>query len=164
VPTTPHPDEAGISGEGEEPEIREPRRSVPPTTTAVPAVLLAVAVLLGCLPAAASSLAAGARTFTDAGGYRAAVLTPAAPLPPPAAAGPAPADWTATGVLLGLLTAALAVLLAVLAVRRPRPWRYNPLRVPVRGLRRLHSGHLGDYLAWLAVGVAVLCAALAAQT
>lgn len=162
TPTRPHPDEAGISGEGEEPEIREPRRSVPPMMTAVPAVLLAVAVLLGCLPAAASSLADGARAFTDAGGYRAAVLTPGAP-PPAAAGGPAPADWTTTGVLLGLLTAALAVLLAVLAVRHPRPWRYNPLRVPVRGLRRLHSGHLGDYLAWLAVGVAVLCAALAAQ-
>ncbi|MEV8098232.1 hypothetical protein [Kitasatospora sp. NPDC085879] len=34
----------------------------------------------------------------------------------------------------------------------------------VRGLRRLHSGHLGDYLAWLAVGVAVLCVAVAAQS
>lgn len=30
-------------------------------------------------------------------------------------------------------------------------------------LRRLHSGHLGDYVAWLAVGVAVLLVAVTAQ-
>lgn len=32
------------------------------------------------------------------------------------------------------------------------------------GLRRLHSGHLGDYVAWLALGVAALCATFGAQT
>ncbi|WP_333767151.1 hypothetical protein [Streptomyces sp. IBSBF 2435] len=37
------------------------------------------------------------------------------------------------------------------------------VRTCLNGLRRLHSGHLGDYLAWLASGVAVLCAVLAGQ-
>jgi multicomponent Na+:H+ antiporter subunit D len=76
------------------------------------------------------------------------------------------AGWTVPGVLLGLLSVGLAVLLALSAVlRRPEP-RSRPRLAgrAVRGLRRLHSGHLGDYLAWLAVGIAVLCAAVAAQS
>ncbi|MEE4546894.1 complex I subunit 5 family protein [Streptomyces sp. V4-01] len=149
------------SGEGEEPEIRGPRRSVPPMMVAVPAALLVGTALLGCVPAVAASLASGARTFTDPAAYRAAVLTPGAARG--ASGVPVPDVWTATGALLGVLSAALAVLLAVLATRRP-PAQHRTLRAAARGLRRLHSGHLGDYLAWLALGVAALCAVIAAQT
>jgi multicomponent Na+:H+ antiporter subunit D len=28
----------------------------------------------------------------------------------------------------------------------------------LNGLRRLHSGHVGDYVTWVFVGLAVLCA------
>jgi multicomponent Na+:H+ antiporter subunit D len=30
-----------------------------------------------------------------------------------------------------------------------------PVTAALRGLRALHSGHIGDYVAWLVVGVAV---------
>jgi multicomponent Na+:H+ antiporter subunit D len=60
------------------------------------------------------------------------------------------------------VSAAAAILLGAGSALRPLP-AGRLLRLGVRALRRLHSGHLGDYLAWLAVGVAVLCAALAAQ-
>ncbi|MFE7516008.1 hypothetical protein ACFU8I_32960 [Streptomyces sp. NPDC057540] len=85
----------------------------------------------------------------------------------PTSAGTAPtAGWTVTGVLLGLLSALLAAVLATTAVLRrgPEPSADRPVVRAVRALRRLHSGHLGDYLAWLTFGVAALCLALVTQT
>ncbi|MBM9508402.1 complex I subunit 5 family protein [Actinacidiphila acididurans] len=160
----PRPGEPETTGEGEEPEIRGPRRALPPMMVAVPAALLAGCVLLGCVPAVARALAGGAGTFTDPAAYRAAVLGPAAAATAhPGTPGPVPDAWTGAGVLLGLLSAALAVALAVLATTRPPTW-HRAIGATARGLRRLHSGHLGDYLAWLALGVAALCAVIAAQT
>ncbi|GAA2974348.1 MULTISPECIES: hypothetical protein [unclassified Kitasatospora] len=54
-------------------------------------------------------------------------------------------------------------ILATTALRRPAADRHAAARA-VRALRRLRSGHLGDYLARLALGVTVLCVAIAAQT
>ncbi|MFD6613443.1 hypothetical protein ACFWD1_31770, partial [Micromonospora chalcea] len=61
--------------------------------------------------------------------------------------------WTPLGVGLGLLSTVLAVALAAVAVGRP-----GLLVVPdgVLPLRRLQSGHVGDYVAWLLVGTALL--------
>ncbi|WP_369372532.1 complex I subunit 5 family protein [Streptomyces sp. cg36] len=158
------PDQEETTGQGEEPEIRSPQRTAPPTMTVVPAVLLALAACIGVLPAAATALAKGAAVFTDPARYTATVLA----LPQPAGEGnpPPAADWTMPGVLLGLLSTALAVALATAAVhqRTPELSAHHPAARAVRTLRRLHSGHLGDYLAWLTVGVAALCIALAAQT
>ena len=75
---------------------------------------------------------------------------------------PPVANWTLPGVLLGLLSAGLAVGVAAtalwgrripvhdLAVRAGRP--------ALTALRRLHSGHLGDYVAWLMTGMVALAA------
>jgi len=67
--------------------------------------------------------------------------------------------WTATGVLLGLLATAIAVLVAFagLYVRTVPGW----LRTGLHGLHRLHSGHIGDYAAWLVFGAAALAGLLA---
>ncbi|MFF2747774.1 complex I subunit 5 family protein [Kitasatospora sp. NPDC058048] len=157
----PHsrPDEDETTGEGEEPEIRSPQRALPHTMTVVPAGLIGLAALVGSLPAIPAALARGAAVFTDPDGYTAVVLTHANTPP-----GPVPvADWTVTGVLLGLLSAAVALALATAALHRPAADRHVAARA-LRALRRLHSGHVGDYLAWLALGVAVLCVAIAAQT
>ncbi|MFE7635291.1 complex I subunit 5 family protein [Kitasatospora sp. NPDC057518] len=157
----PHsrPDGDETTGEGEEPEIRSPQRALPRTMTIVPAGLIGLAVLVGSLPAIPAALARGAAVFTDPDGYTAVVLTHAN-----TPAGPVPAaDWTVTGMLLGLLSAAVALALAMAALHRSAADRHAAARA-VRALRRLHSGHLGDYLAWLALGVAVLCVAIAAQT
>lgn len=61
--------------------------------------------------------------------------------------------WTPVGVLLGLASTALGLALAAVAVTRPRL-----LAVPDRAqpLRRLQSGHVGDYVAWLLVGTTLL--------
>ncbi|WP_413802486.1 hypothetical protein [Streptomyces iranensis] len=87
--------------------------------------------------------------FTDTGGYRRTVLdghATAAPAHPPP-------HWQLTGILLGLLSAALAITLATLAVRRPVHTGTAALLAPVR---RLQSGHIGDYVAWLIAGTALL--------
>ncbi|MFJ3202823.1 complex I subunit 5 family protein [Streptomyces sp. NPDC086989] len=158
------PDQEETTGEGEEPEIRSPQRDLPPAMTVVPAALLTLAVVIGVLPAVAAALAHGAAVFTDPARYAATVLA----LPNAADAGaPAPAaEWTATGVLLGLLSTGIAVVLATAAVhqRTPELTTQHPVARAVRTLRRLHSGRIGDYVAWLALGIAALCIAIAAQT
>ncbi|MEU8827575.1 proton-conducting transporter membrane subunit [Streptomyces sp. NPDC048636] len=141
------PDET--TGEAEEPETRGgPLSRIPGSMLAVPAVLLAGALAVGLVPVLRTAAGHAADTFTDHHGYLASVLYGRAAQPAPA---PAP-HWTAAGVLVGLLATALAVVLALLAVRRaaaePARW-FTPLR-------RLHSGHVGDYVAWFLAGITLL--------
>ncbi|KJS62016.1 complex I subunit 5 family protein [Streptomyces rubellomurinus] len=159
-PPKEHPEVAATTGEGEEPEIRGPGRRLPAPMIAVPAALLAGCLAVGLAPGVGRALAAAAAAFTDRTGYLADTLGGTAP-----AATPAPdTDWTASGILLGLLSAALAAAFATAAVRRdPRRGTGALHRATVLPLRRLHSGLLGDYVAWLAVGLAALLVALVAQ-
>ncbi|MCX4537683.1 complex I subunit 5 family protein [Streptomyces sp. NBC_01669] len=136
------PGEEETTGEGEEPEIRAPQRVLPPVMTIVPALLLALAVASGCLPTVAGALVRGAAVFTDPNYYTAAVI--AGTDAPPATPAPT-ADWTTTGVLLGLLSTGLAIALATATLNRKTP--QQPSARAIRALRRLHSGRLGDYLA-----------------
>ncbi|WP_308013709.1 complex I subunit 5 family protein [Streptantibioticus parmotrematis] len=157
------------TGGGEEPEIRDPSRAVPPPMLAVPAVLLLGALAVGVLPGIGRQLALAARLFTDRAGYVAALYGPA---PAPSGASPA-TGWTAEGVSLGLLSTLLALVVAALAVwgpavpsgavHRARETLSATGRRVVLPLRRLHSGHIGDYVSWLAVGLAVLLVVTAAQ-
>ncbi|MGW5644348.1 proton-conducting transporter transmembrane domain-containing protein [Saccharopolyspora sp. NPDC003762] len=68
--------------------------------------------------------------------------------------------WTATGIGLSLLSTGLAVALAALAVRPPPiPRVLGPIsRRCIDVLHEVHSGHVGDYVAWLLLGVTVLAA------
>lgn len=163
VPGPSHSD-VETTGEGEEPEVRDPRRAVPATMVAVPGALLAAALAIGVLPAVGRAVAGGARAFQDGTAYVAAVRGTFAPLRlvrlPDTA-------WTAEGVALGLLSTALAAGLACAAVwpfsrqvSRAAAVADRRLVVP---LRRLHSGLLGDYLTWLTVGLAALLIAVGAQ-
>ncbi|MFD4874412.1 hypothetical protein ACFWOB_13685 [Streptomyces sp. NPDC058420] len=72
----------------------------------------------------------------------------------PGRAAPAP-HWTLVGVLLGLASTLLALGLAALAVTRPKPLGDPSWTAP---LRRLQSGHIGDYAVWLLMGTALLAA------
>ncbi|GAA0315020.1 hypothetical protein GCM10010302_62760 [Streptomyces polychromogenes] len=163
--TPPRQRHAGpeTTGSGEEPEVRDPRRGVPHVMLAVPALLLAGSLAVGLLPGIARSVARAAARFCDPAGYAAAVAgrTAAAPGPPVPEAG-----WTAQGVLLGLACALLAAALAAAALWGPA--LTGPAAGAVRAaagratgfavvpLRRLHSGHVGDYVTWLAAGLAAL--------
>ncbi|MQS16874.1 NADH dehydrogenase [Streptomyces kaniharaensis] len=165
TPPTEHPEVAATTGEGEEPEIREPGRRLPAPMLLVPGLLLAGCLAIGVLPGVGRALAAGAAAFTDRADYLADVLGQPGRRQPGAPAAIVPkAWWTASGVALGLLSALLAAGLATAAVRRdPRRGTGGLYRATVLPLRRLHSGLLGDYVAWLTVGLALLLAAIGAQ-
>ncbi|MFF4488107.1 complex I subunit 5 family protein [Streptomyces sp. NPDC001544] len=133
----PRPEDAAegeTTGSEERPETRGRLRRVPDTMTAVPAVLLAAAVAVGLVPGFAGAVA---RAVNEAGSGGAAAAV----------------GWTPVGILLGLLSTLLAVGLAARAVTRP-----GRSTAPdwVRPLRRLQSGHVGDYVAWLLLGTTLL--------
>jgi multicomponent Na+:H+ antiporter subunit D len=131
----PRPDDESsyeTTGKGEEPETRNRLSRVPDTMTAIPAVLLVASLAVGAVPG-----------FATAVGH--AVSGRAAPAP----------HWTFTGVLLGLTSTLLALGFAALAVTRPKPLGDGSWTAP---LRRLQSGHIGDYVAWLLVGTTLLAA------
>ncbi|MCA1220887.1 complex I subunit 5 family protein [Streptomyces sp. 8L] len=122
------------SGEDEEPESTATLTRVPATMLAVPTALLLGCLLAGSVPAVARAVA-GAVDAALPGGAT------------------APAVWSLHGVLLGVLSTCLAAGLAAYAVRGPHRSRARDLTAP---LRRLHSGHVGDYVAWMLVGMALL--------
>ncbi|MGI5400801.1 complex I subunit 5 family protein [Streptomyces sp. CA-135486] len=124
------------SGEDEEPETKGKLGRVPDTMLAVPAVLLCGALAVGLVPGAAAGVG---HAVDEAVAGVAAV----------------PVHWSAAGVALGLLSTGLAVGLATYAVRQPRRPAARDWTEP---LRRLHSGHIGDYVAWVLAGMTLLAA------
>jgi multicomponent Na+:H+ antiporter subunit D len=136
----------------EQPELPLPRTRV---TMLVPVLALLCAALVGgLLPGAHAAAARAASWFIDADGYRRAALTGVAVFP----SGEHPGNWTMSGVLLGLLSAALAAVVALAAWYGPRWPALTGMaragRAPMDALRRVHSGRVGDYVAWLVAGVA----------
>ncbi|MGH9086573.1 MAG: complex I subunit 5 family protein [Acidimicrobiales bacterium] len=138
----------------------DPGRSMrePPWTMVAPIVaLLVIAVALGLLPGTRSVADRAAAYFVDGAGYAASALH-GVPAPVHSAAAP---NWTGLGLGLGFLSTALALAVAGAALDgRALTDRLPVLRAmanaPVRVLHRLHSGHVGDYVAWLMLGVAIL--------
>jgi multicomponent Na+:H+ antiporter subunit D len=149
----PRPRSTGEEDEPEEAE-REQEEDRTPATMFVPAAALLVGSLaVGLWPDLPSDALGMAERFVDRQGYAGATLSGIVPPTPPAAtAGPHWYDW-----LVGLLTAAAATGLAGLMLARRRlPGLAEPARVALARLRALHSGHPGDYVAWLAAGAAAL--------
>jgi multicomponent Na+:H+ antiporter subunit D len=146
-------DEDETSGEDEEPET--PRLSRTPISMIAAAVsVLVLGSAVGCIPALARAAGRAATEFVDRNGYVAQVLYAKTPGP---AAGLSTVEWTTTGVLLGLLSTGLALGIAFIALY-PRPVRARPFRSAMTVLHGLHSGHIGDYIAWLMVGIVGLAA------
>lgn len=61
--------------------------------------------------------------------------------------------WTPAGTFLGFVSGALAVGLAAVAVHGPTPQEAHRWTTP---LRRMHSGHIGDYVVWLLAGTTLI--------
>jgi multicomponent Na+:H+ antiporter subunit D len=99
---------------------------------------------------------AAADFFVDRVSYAELVLEGEPPPPP----GPPPHAPALTGYLYGFGAAAGAVVCAWMALFRhkfSKDLRQRVFRVfdpPIDALRALHSGHIGDYVAWLTVGLA----------
>lgn len=140
------------------PETGRRRLTRVPWRMTVPAVaLLGGAIALGVLPAMPHAVGAAAATFTDHQGYVQATLAGRDLTPPEPVH---VSGWSVHSVVVATASLALAAGVAALTVwHRRLPRVLHPLgRVLWSGpalLRTLHTGHVGDYVAWLVVGVSV---------
>jgi multicomponent Na+:H+ antiporter subunit D len=148
-------DEPGHEAQADSEVETDEAHGATPALLVLPAVaLLAAGLAWGLVPGLTHSLMAAAAHFTDHSGYARTVLfgIPATPAVP-ATSGPSGLSYL-YGV--GATFAAIAVAALALYVHRlPRP-----ATRALAGLRALHSGRVGDYVAWLAVGVATIGGAL----
>jgi multicomponent Na+:H+ antiporter subunit D len=154
----PKQDEEGTSGEQEEPDTTETLQRTPATMVIAILTLLLGGLAAGALPKVGPLFGGAAEEFIDRHGYVAAALHNATAHPLREVSH---IDWTWLGVGLGLLSTALAVVFALVAVYGPamheRVRRLSLVGHPATvALRALHTGHVGDYVAWLFVGVAAL--------
>lgn len=121
------------------------RRTPPSMYTAI-GLLLAGCLATGVLPAVARGADTAARRFVDAG------------------AGTAASSWSVLGAGLGVLGCLAAAGVAAAGLHHCDPVsrrRAAALSAPVlSALRTAHSGHIGDYLAWLFAALAALAAAV----
>ena len=135
-------------------------RRVPLTMVLPPLALLAIGLGLGLTSGIEEHAAAAAAAFSDRAAYAAAVLgTHSGPVPTGGrVVVPASPAASAGGVLtdLGQVPAALCV--AAIALDRRAAALRRALAAGTGWLRRLHSGLIGDQVAWLAAGLALLAA------
>lgn len=158
----------GASERREEPQVRQareeedeetaPRTFTPPVMLAVPAALLLGAVVIGLIPGAVPGIEIAAAHFRDQLSYIHWVLHGG--MPHFAAASTAHVQgfdylYGAGATLGAVALAAVALFGAPLRRALPAPVVRVPLAAVI-ALRRLHSGHIGDYIAWWTAGAATL--------
>jgi multicomponent Na+:H+ antiporter subunit D len=139
-----------------ETETDEAHDKTPPVLFLPAAALALCAVAVGVVPGLAHTALRGAAALQDRAGYVAAVLHGVGGSLPHVSGPKAPG-------LADYLYAALSVLgalgLAALALSADRLPRAGPLvgggRAVLWRVRLLHSGRVGDYTAWLTLGIAV---------
>jgi multicomponent Na+:H+ antiporter subunit D len=142
----------------EEDEETTQRDRTPPLMLIVPAVLLAGAIVIGLIPGAVPGIETAAARLGDHAAYAAWVLRgEAAHFAPVASTHVETFDYLygAAGTLGALALAALTLFNAPLRRRVPAGL-LEPPRAALTALRRLHSGHIGDYIAWWTAAAALL--------
>lgn len=150
------------AGDAEDPILsQEPSDSPPPeehpqlvTMVGVSLVLALAGLGIGAWTGLATHAVAAAREFTDRAGYTAAVLDHHIFAPPP------PEAWhtTTASIAWSVVTLVGAILVGFVSVYRNRmpQWLTAGLTRAYAPLRAIHSGHVGDYVAWLTFGTAVI--------
>jgi len=146
--------EAEASHEG--PEMEQAPDRTPLTMSVTPVVLVVAAIVVGLVPGVVHEIEHAAEHFVDRRAYVAAVLHGARPHfleVPPAPLKPFDFLYAGGSALLAVGLGALALFGSPLAARVPRGL-LEPCRTALGGLRSLHSGHIGDYVAWMTFGLA----------
>lgn len=145
----------------EERETKGGYHGVPAVMIGPAAVLVFLGLLLGMSSRVVRVAQSAAAQLEDRTAYIASVLGP--PSAPAVPRSVAPAEFG--GVLRGVGSCTGAILLAGVAMFRRRWQRHiallraRRLEAAMKPLRALHSGHAGDYVAWLTAGVVVFAAA-----
>jgi multicomponent Na+:H+ antiporter subunit D len=149
-------------GEREDPLLSEqPPESEPPgdrprlrLMQGVTLVLACAGLAVGAFPSLAAHVQEAARHFVEHGEYARAVLDHRPPSPVP------PGDWrtTTSSIVWSLVTLLGSAAVGVLSLYRARlPQRVSgAMARALAPLRAVHSGHIGDYVAWLTFGTAVI--------
>jgi multicomponent Na+:H+ antiporter subunit D len=134
------------------------RDRTPPLMVAVPAVLLTGAVVIGLIPGAVPGIERAASHFGDHAAYIGWVLHGGRPSFALARTSHVEAyDYLyAAAATLGAIALAGLALFGHPLRRRLPGQAVRPLIAAVGGLRQLHSGHIGDYIAWWTAGAAIL--------
>jgi multicomponent Na+:H+ antiporter subunit D len=117
--------------------------------------LLALALVLPFVPKFAEQAHAAGTAFTDETTYHAIVLDGAYATPPPLE----PRESEHASIIRNVISALLALVVALGTVSRLRP--LTAFEMGFQPLRNLHSGHPGDYVAWLTLGSALIGASFA---
>jgi multicomponent Na+:H+ antiporter subunit D len=136
---------------GERPNIR--------LMQAVTLVLALAGLAVGALPVLAAHVQEAAHSFVAHGDYARVVLDHRPPSPVPAG------EWhtTTSSIVWSLVTLVGSVAVGFLSLYRAR-LPQGVSGAMTRGLaplRAVHSGHIGDYVAWLTFGTAVIGGLLA---
>lgn len=137
-----------------------------PASMYAPVILLLLGSLaVGALPGVADTAYAAGRRFVDGAGYAATVLGIASQSTPSGTV----SGWSTAGAALAVAGVLAAACVAVVALRQPgRDSQFghaaaNGIRPVIAALRSAHSGHIGDYVAWMYTALAVLAGVLMLQ-
>jgi len=153
---------AGAKKINEGRETTQPSHGIPAVMFAPALVLVLLAIAVGLAPGIKHAARTAAIVMQDRAGYQARVLEHAwIPI------APAQEEHTpmGEGLAWSLATTAAALFLAFFSLSRCWPSKHvltRPVAIAVRGLRSIHSGHVGDYVAFLTFGVAAFGVVLAA--
>jgi multicomponent Na+:H+ antiporter subunit D len=160
-PPDPRPSTSGIHFETEAQHARTPAVMMAPIV-----VLVVLGMAVALTPGLADGAAEAAGRFVDTSGYADQVVEGVGRLR--AARPELDVHISAAAVVAGVATTIVGVGVAALVLgRRWVPRGLLTILRPVTAalidpLRSLHSGHIGDYIAWLTTGVALLGGILAA--
>jgi multicomponent Na+:H+ antiporter subunit D len=145
----------------EERETKGPHQGVPAVMFVPALAMIVLAIAAGLIPNALNSFRTGARAFADHSGYQARVLQ-GAYLPLKAAAPEHPRMITAASRSIAATLAAILLALFSLSPAWQQTRFYKrPFTGTVAAIRYLHSGKVGDYVAYFTFGVAAIGVALA---
>ena len=147
---------ARTSGSTLEPETRLQR--LPLTMALAIGILLVGALVLGVLPGIHSVANRAAASFIDSAGYAGQALHQVHVV----ISAPTASNWTGSGLALGFLSAGCACVVAAVGLYGGTVVKRLPsiraLGKPVDALHRVHSGHVGDYIAFMMLGIGTLAA------
>jgi multicomponent Na+:H+ antiporter subunit D len=150
------PDDSSDEAQEEaEPETDQEDDRTPILMSATAVVLLVAGLAWGLVPGLPHAALEAATRFTSTADYSAAVLRGV----PQVARSAARAEPTTASYLYGAGAVLGALLVGAAGVIRMRA--VDTIRPGFARLRALHSGHVGDYVAWFTTGVAVIGTAFA---
>jgi multicomponent Na+:H+ antiporter subunit D len=145
-------DEDELLGKPIEEDPRE-RNAFRPLLVAVALTAVVLGLAISVVPGLGQRAAYAADRFRDTAGYSAVVLH-ATPMSPPASLPVAISHTSLESVLSGVGATIFALALALVGLYRERLPSTPGVAPTVRVLHALHSGVVGDYVTWVAVGTA----------